>query len=541
MTYIETLEKFGHIIQEYFEYITPKGESYYLLVDEFLFETFLEKMQQKYKVSPQQVYSAYRNIKCSFQKNPHVALAIAAYQVMVFYMLESNSSSDAYNDKLFSSVAYKGFTYQEYWYQDTAPYAPDQGCALQERMWALVDKTFNVNNIPSHTRFGDRNRYVQYPKSQNLLGSSMRTFRIRYADRFIELGLEPNQGITFDIFEGLVFNRNNYNYVKNTMLRRLVFSFYCMWDGRSYREIIERRKALSKEEIEARARDEFCIQLEPIIKFYMNKEFVDLSKGSLNEKYLWKFDENSYLTRRGSLFLKDSNYNDWLPSPISKPIDPDEEVIILTNQNRLPSYVEHYCKTGEIDVIKAGIYRILILNFKDRTSFDRFRIPVKAEPYFSLVGGLKIKRNTYYSFALPIIKFSEHKYDKKIYKSIYVDSKEYPVVNGIVQLPEKMAPGKHCIKLLNSWDSSEMYFSVEAVSAAPIPETHGWILNETNKETKPSLNIENTVISGLTLLGKLEWIERKPILLTKIDNENLRPFLQQIDKLENRFAINKLK
>lgn len=44
MTYIEILEKFGHVIQDYFEYITPQDENYYLLVSEnisFEYETLL--------------------------------------------------------------------------------------------------------------------------------------------------------------------------------------------------------------------------------------------------------------------------------------------------------------------------------------------------------------------------------------------------------------------------------------------------------------------------------------------------------------------
>lgn len=528
MTNIDILDKLGQIIQEYFEYITLKNQSYNLLVDEFLFETFLDKMKQNYKVAPNDVYKAYRCVKLDYNNNPHVALAIAAYQVMVFYMLDSNSSSDAYNVKLFSSDAYRGLTYQDYWYQYTATKAPKEGCALQEKLWALVSREFNIKNIPSHTRFGDSNRYVQYPKSQNLLGFSMRTFRIQYADRFIKLGLEPNQGITFDIFEGLVFNRNNY--VNNAMLRRLVFSFYCMWDGRSYQQILERK---SKEEIEAHAKDEFLIQLDPEIKFYVNKNQIDLAKDKLDDKYLWQFDKTGFHTRRGTYFIKDSDYNDWMP--YTRPIDAEDEVLILTTQTEYPTYVENLREAGEIDIISAGIYRILILNFKDRADFDRFNIPVKAEPYFTLIGGLKSKRNTYYSFALPVIKFTEHKYDNKVYDKVYIDAKEYTIKDGIAHLPEKLTPGKHCIKLLNSWDYSEVFFSVEKVSAAPIPETHGWILNE--KCLKPSANIKETVIDGLSLSGKLEWIERKQ----KTDNSNLRPFLQQIDRLENRFDINSTK
>ena len=274
-------------------------------------------MQKQYKVSAKDVYAAYNKVKCKVHGNPYAALAIASYQVMIFYTLESNCDSDAYNEKLFSSVAYNGLSYPDYWYQDTKTNAPSEGCAYQEKLWEIVANSFRISNIPEHTRFGAHDRYVQYPASQNLLGSSMRTFRIRFADRFKELGLEPNQGITFEIFEGLVFNREQYNYIHNPMLRRLVFSFYCMWDGRSYREIIERKRAVTREESEARARQEFCIQLEPEIKFYINKSLINLTKDSIDDKYLWRFDESPYMTRRGVIFLKDSDYNDWLPSLIT--------------------------------------------------------------------------------------------------------------------------------------------------------------------------------------------------------------------------------
>lgn len=538
MSDIEILEKLGMIIHNYFKYITPQDENYYLLVDEFLFESFLNKMQKQYNLSLNRIYQAYNNIKCNVLGNPYAALAIAAYQVMIFYTLESNCDSDAYNEKLFSSVAYRGLTYSDYWYQDTAPKAPSEGKAYQEDLWKIVAKTFNISNIPEHTEFGAHDRYVQYPASQNLLGSSMRTFRIRYADRFIELGLEPNQGITFEVFEGLVFNRDQYNYIHNPMLRRLVFSFYCMWDGRSYREIYERRRAVTLEESESRAREEFCIQLEPEIKFYINRTPINLTKDFIDDKYLWRFDESPYMTRRGVIFLKDSDYNDWLPSVITKAIDPNEEIMLLTTQKQFPTYIEKFLKSEEIEVLSAGMYKLLILNLKERDSFKNFMIPVKVEPSFFLIGGLKSKRNTYYSFALPRVKFSYNN-DYKKYKSVYLDSKEILVENGVAILPDKLAPGRHCIKLLNSWDSSEVFFYVEKKIPSDIPNTHGWILDEPANELKPTNNMEETVIDGLTLVGNLEWIKRNTVVSRNQDNNELRPFLFQKERLENRFQLNR--
>ena len=315
----------------------------------------------------------------------------------------------------------------------------------------------------------------------------------------------------------------------------MIFSFYCMWDGRSFSDILNRRKPITREQIEQKAKDEFLIQLEPEIKFYVNKTLVDLSKDKLNDKYLWKFDE--YFTRKGTYFIKDSDYNDWLP--YNRAIDAEEEVLILTTQEKFPSYVENLRKTDEIEVLNAGLYKILILRLKNRESFENFRIPVKTQPYFSLVGGLKIRRNTYYSFALPSVVLTENKNDKTRYKSIYLDAKEYPIIDGIAQLPKELESGKHCLKLLNSWDASEIFFSVEAVSAVSILGTHGWVLNESNNEVKPSKNKEETVIAGLSLIGNLEWIERNSVRNDKSKNTNLRPFLQQIERLENRFEINR--
>ena len=185
---------------------------------------------------------------------------------------------------------------------------------------------------------------------------------IRYADRFIQLNLEPSSGITYQIFEGLVFNRNEYSY--NTMIRRMVFSFYCVWDGRCFSDILNRKKSLTREQIEQKAKDEFCIQTVPEIKFYINKRQIDLSKERIEDKYLWRFDENKYLTRRGTFFIKDSDYNDWLP--YNRAIDADEELLLLTTQSQYPSYVENLRSTDEIEVLSAGLYKILILRLRDR-------------------------------------------------------------------------------------------------------------------------------------------------------------------------------
>ena len=56
------------------------------------------------------------------------------------------------------------------------------------------------------------------------------------------------------------------------MLKRLVFAFYNMWDGRSYHQILEN---ISNETLEQRAKDEFLIQLQPKIRLFINRQEID--------------------------------------------------------------------------------------------------------------------------------------------------------------------------------------------------------------------------------------------------------------------------
>ena len=56
---------------------------------------------------------------------------------------------------------------------------------------------------------------------------------------------------------------------------------------------------------------------------------------------------------------------------------------------------------------------------------------------------------------------------------------------------------------------------------------------------RPSSNIEETVIDGLRLNGNLEWNERKTFLSINQNDNELRPFLFQKERLENRFQVNR--
>lgn len=517
------LEKLGHIINDYFEYITPENEEYNLCVDEFLFDTFLDKLYKQDKITKPRVYLALRIIECFFNSNEYIALAIAAYQVVVFYTLDANSTSDAYNEKLFNSTAYSGFTYQQYWYggDNEAPY---DGCALQERMWALIKEKFRISRIPEHLGFGARDRYVQYPKSQNILGSSMRTFRIRYADIFIQLNLQPNQAISFDKFQNFIFP----SYFQNKMLKRLVFAFYNIWDGRSYHQILEH---ISKETIEQRAKDEFLIQLQPRIRLFINKQEIDPKVNKIDNRYLWHFSEMTNLTTKATIFIKDNDYNDWMPVLNSKAIDPEEELLLLTDMTIFPSYIDEFVEENKIEIINIGLYKLLILQSLERKDFELLGINIKPLSYFTLVGGLKKKRNTYYDFALPSVKLTDEVEDKNSIKSLFIDSIEYSFENGFIRLPENLGEGRHYIKLQNSWDSSEVYFNVEKSEKAELSSPHGWYFDY--EYLTPAEKEDDIVIDGLQFVKELNWIERNYSGTSTLDN--LRGFENLNNKLNYRF------
>lgn len=530
MSSIEILEKLGLIIIK--EYITPQNKDFYLLVDEFMFKSFLEKLQEKYKISPDGVYSSLKDLKCNCHGNPNVAIAIASYQVMIFYSLDKEASPDAYNEKLLSSEAYKGITYQAYWYQETAPCAPEEGQAFQEKLWALLKKSFKIANIPDNKKRNEMDRYVQFPKSQNILDTSIHTFRIKYADQFIKKGLEPNKGITYQKFSNLFFDKKqDYD---DEILKRLVFSFYCMWDGNSYQEIIE-GKCLTREQREKEAKTEFCIQIYDEVKIYINKEPINLNESQIDDKYLYRFNKHGIINK-GYVFIKDSDYNDWIP--YNRAIDPEEEVLILTTeQTDFKKNIKDLISKGEIEVISAGKYKVLILSLKDRGSFDHFNIKLTQIQYFNLEGGIKSKRNTYYSFALPIVKLIKNKDDKK-YQSIYLDSKEYPIKQGQGTLPEYLNPGKHSIKISDSWDSAEIIFYVEdKKDSRPENSSFGWVLNNIENKVYPSNNTDKPTVTGLNLCGNLSWIERSNVNKNIKGKTKLRSFLQLNEKLKNRFNI----
>ena len=121
--------------------------------------------------------------------------------------------------------------------------------------------------------------------------------------------------------------------------------------------------------------------------------------------------------------------------------------------------------------------------------------------------------------------------DKNTFKRLYIDSKEYNFENGLLKIPENIGEGKHYIKLLNSWDSSEVYFNVEKAKKAELSSPHGWYFDYEN--LTPAEKEDDIVIDGLQFVEELNWIERNYSGTSTLDN--LRGFENLNNKLNYRF------
>ena len=517
----ENTKKLGKAIYNYFKERTSENDKFKLCIDEYTYRYCAYQAG----LTDEDIDKLLKGegFDRIYEYDNYAFLAIVALEIKIAYDIETESELiNSYNNRLIDKLScFEDNNSLQKFYKD-----------YQDKIWQKAKELFKnaQRNLDIPVQTTGTNRYVQYPKSQRIING---TSIIKYADKFIKLHLEPNSCITYDFFNSFVFDKNEH--ADNEMIRKMIFSFYCIWDGRSYADILDHKRGFSREHsskyLEQKAKEDFFIQLEPELKFYLNKKNVD----SVPDKYLWSFD--TYQTKKAIFFLKDNDYNDWIPALPQQSINADEEILLLTKQDKFPHYIEEFIDTGEVEKISAGTYTILILTLNKRESFKNFNISIKAESDFELVGGIKSKRNTYYSFALPVIKFNEH---KRTYESVFIDSKEYSIKDGFVDLPKNLEPGEHCIKLLDSWKSSSMFFYIEEnINNGIIPDSRGWILSEKENVCSPSDNVEKTTIDGLKLLGNLEMIERKTILSTKNDDNNLRPFLKQIKRLENRFEINR--
>ncbi|WP_307771169.1 hypothetical protein [uncultured Treponema sp.] len=514
MNKAERSQKLGKAIFDYFIQRTSPNETFKLCIDKYIYE-YCAKQAGLTELDMKKVLLGFDILHC--YEGEYIALSIASLEVVVAYSIEAATDlANSYNPWFLKKVILvlrDNNKLQKFYTR------------CQDYVWTTVKNLFQKKNrnldIPNPHE--GPYRYVQYPLGQRILSG---TDLLKYADRFRAIHLEPHQAITYQLFTDLVFYRNQY--ADEEEKRRLVFSFYCVWDGRSSEEIKNNTRELTEKEREQKVKDEFLIKLEPQVEMYINKEKVNLQEDDIPEKFLFLFESQPYPPKKGYVFIKDNDYNDWLPN--FGTISEDEEILILTKRFIIPNYLQNYINNEKLEVIPAGNYFIFHLML-ERDDFISFGIKLKQKPYISFVGGIKSKRNTYFSFALPVIKLSE---EMKNIKVIYVDSKSQEVIDGVVKLPEDIEQGKHWIKIFDSWKSSEMFFSIDDETLTKVHDVCGWHINYKESELNPVTGNLKMMVEGKYENDGLNWIERSSSTM-KIVNTSYRQFELQNERLVDRF------
>ena len=161
------------------------------------------------------------------------------------------------------------------------------------------------------------------------------------------------------------------------------------------------------------------------------------------------------------------------------------------------------------------------------------RISLTEKTCIELIGGIKSKRNTYYTFAMPAIKLNQIVDSKnKPYTSIFIDTKEYSLSNNMLHLPSDFPIGTHYAKL---WDSTDLKFSIELAMVSNTDSSiHGWNFNYEHNKVCPADSIENVVIDGFILKQQLP--RHTEFTVDDFTNKKLRPFLSMNKFLANRFS-----
>ena len=81
----------------------------------------------------------------------------------------------------------------------------------------------------------------------------------------------------------------------------------------------------------------------------MNTEKLVKKVNKIDNRYLWHFSEMTNLTTKATIFIKDNDYNDWMPVSSSKTIDSEEEIILLTDMNVFPNYIEEFVEENNLN------------------------------------------------------------------------------------------------------------------------------------------------------------------------------------------------
>lgn len=507
------LKKFGQTVLDYFLINYPNTSSFRLSVDDYTFSQFALMAG----INEKEIISKIKMRNTDFYDDLE-SIAIAAYQVKIVGDIDSvmSSGSDGYYQKIRDN------------YSDFKNAKDDDICnkyfANQIKLWKTVQELFKNKgrklDIPDdHPNAG---RYVQYPvKSHEMKNTDL----LNWADRFREKELQPYDiNVSYTHFCKLFFSsylRDQYG-IKESV-KRTIFNFYKIWDGRSSADIINRRPKSTYNN-----REKKFSETKIVMDYAFSKiEFLNRETGKkIND--LATIQSLFYLNSNKVFFIQNED-NDFFSAKknmISFGVD-----FIILSESKLDindSYLEN---KFEQEFMNKTIYIYSIIFSKEVCK--NLHIEVSQKPPFDLIGGLKKSRDCYYGFGLPVIEFSEPQKDMYVNSNLVEIESNRVILNKLQCLDSiKKNGGTVVISLL---DYIPVKFTVQKFDSqrGDCADEIGWELKE-NRYVPSSIELEIGT-EKKNIVGFNSNFEFIPIK-KDIKNDNRRNFIIRNEILENRFS-----
>lgn len=504
------LEKFGKSVLNYFLMNYSENTEFKLSIDDYTFFSCIENAE----ISEDELIKSLQRREISFN-NPYEAIAIAAYQVEIAGDVESVTASgtDGYYQKIRDN--YPQYVNCKYDSEIMNSYFKDCQIDLWNTVKVLFSSKGRILNIPNdHSGPG---RYVQYPvKSHEISNTKL----LKWADTFIQRKLLPNQmQITYPKFCEMFFP----HYIKDSY-KRTVWNFYCIWDGRSYNEIINRTHKTTGHQ---NKNDEFNILLEineSEIVFYKKDNGENILSAQIISPFMYSSTNIIYFKPFNESGLYESS---------EKPVELGSEIVLLSEKELLLKEDLLRQVTQKVDGLNITAY--LCKTTKEICSLLKLRIQ-SATPPIRFVGGLKKRNGHYYSFALPVIEFTEPQ------TKAYINTTEISVKNNRIYLEEefkKSMESKSGAYTLKLPDYIPVNFQIDEPERESdnAPDITGWSFMPPVVAPAKTNGINEKIICGFCANFKFGKI-REPM---QQEASRKRMYIQQLDRYKNRFVNQNIK
>lgn len=503
------LKKFGQVVLDYFLINFPNTYSFKLSIDDYTFS----ELTLMANLDEQEIIKAIQ-ARETFCNNDLEALAIATYQVKIVGDVESiqSSGSDGYYQKIRDNYAS---------YKNADNNTICNGYFLNQiPLWGRVRSLFKKYGrnliIPEDHPYAGR--YVQYPvKSHELKNSEL----IEWANTFIRRGLAPqNLSINYQAFCDLLFP-----YVRNESYKRTIFNFYKIWDGRTKEEILGRCLRTNSNRDSSRIDTNIVLDyLEYKIVFYNQESGEKVLDYSKIQQFLFSSSNKV-------IFVQNED-NDFYSAKKNK-IECDVDFIIIS-KSELTIASEYLINCFHLNYERELLYVYYVQYSKEVC--NKLELETTQKPPISLVGGLRKSRNTYYTFGLPVIEFSQ------TLNEMYINANRIDIDSNRLELDTlpcleniKKKGGNIAIRF-SDYLPINLYV-VEIDIERFIFNEIGWELSDFRYI--PALIKNDEESSKGSIVGFNSSMEFIPITMTKKTNENKREFILHNEYLEKRFSKGK--